>query len=75
MACLLLLAATAGAKRTYRMADYGLVPGTGENVSGKFTEALRQILNEARGSGGPVHIVLKKGRYDFHEAGSTAKEY
>ena len=70
---LIVILCSACTKQAYNMADYGLKPNTGENASPLFTQALQDILNACQED--TIHIVLEKGRYDFHVDGSAIREY
>ena len=70
---LIVILLSACSKEAYNMADYGMKPNTGENSSPLFNQALQRILNESKED--TIHIVLQKGRYDFHVDGSSIREY
>ena len=56
-----------------KMRDYGIVPDTKENLSGKMQEALDAI--KAAYEGKSVTLLFEKGRYDFYSEGAALKEY
>ena len=56
---------------TVNMRDYGIVPDTEENLSGKMQEALTAIKQANEGK--KVTLVFEKGRYDFHVEGAFQK--
>ena len=56
-----------------KMRDYGIVPDTKENLSGKMQEALEVI--KAASEGKDVTLLFEKGRYDFYSEGAALKEY
>ena len=49
------------ARRTVRVADYGLQPGSGQNA----LPVIRRIIAENKGVRG-LQICFDKGRYDFY---------
>lgn len=52
---------TAG--KVYRAADFGIVPGTGEDMAVKMTAAIETIKAERQGK--PATLLFEKGEYDF----------
>lgn len=65
---LLLAAQTAGAKtREYRAADYGITPGTGEDLTPALVRLLGLMKAEC-GAGDRAVLRFGAGRYDFHAA-------
>ena len=70
--CCILLSACSN-EVTIRMADYGIVPNSGENLSAKIQEALVTIKQENEDKN--VTLVFEPGRYDFHTEGAFQKEY
>lgn len=73
LAAMLLSLAAASCTKTYDLADYGLVPDSGENASPLVYSALKRIKAESGGRN--VRIVLPAGRYDFHADGAASREY
>lgn len=58
----------------YDLADYGIIPDTGEDLSAKFCDALQKIKLEAADADS-VLIKLAAGRYDFHPDEAVEREY
>lgn len=52
------------------LADYGVMPDTGENSSPVMAEALRRLASELE-SERQVVIRLREGRYDFYPEGQV----
>ncbi len=68
-----LLMSACSNEKVINMCDYGIVPDTKENLSGKMQEALIAIQQASEGK--KVTLLFEKGRYDFHEDGAVRKEY
>ena len=56
------------------LADYGVMPDTGENSSPVMAEALRRLASELE-SERQVVIRLREGRYDFYPEGASSRVY
>ncbi|WP_316767946.1 hypothetical protein [Pedobacter frigiditerrae] len=60
--------------KTYKLADYGILPGTGKNTSALLNTVVQKIKSE---NNEQVSIVIQfqKGRYDFYPEGAQKREY
>lgn len=78
LSLLLWLVVTAGAlqaaRRVYEAATFGVVPGTGANLSALMQKALETIRAEA-GEKDKVVLRFRPGRYDFHPEGAAERVY
>ena len=64
----------AGGPVVIDLADYGVMPDTGENSSPVMAEALRRLASELE-SERQVVIRLREGRYDFYPEGASSRVY
>ena len=60
--------------KTYNLVDYGVKPGTAENMTPIFIKALESIKNE-NVNNEEVKINLASGTYNFHPATVGEREY
>lgn len=75
-ACLLLsiVAASCGNfEKVYHAADFGIVPGTGEDMTAEFVKAVETI--KAERGGRPAVLLLEGGEYDFFPDSANVREY
>lgn len=73
--CFFAVATAATARRTeIRMADYGIVPGTGQDLTPALNRALAAI-KAAEGGGRNVTLSFEPGQYHFHGAQAARKTY
>ncbi len=61
----------AGGPVVIDLADYGVMPDTGENSSPVMAEALRAVSPPELESERQVVIRLREGRYDFYPEGQV----
>lgn len=73
--CFFAVATAATARRTeIRMADYGIVPGTGQDLTPALNRALAAI-KAAEGGGRNVTLSFEPGQYHFHDDEAARKTY
>ena len=73
--CFFAVTATSAARRTeIRMADYGIVPGTGQDLTPALNRALAAI-KAAEGGGRNVTLSFEPGQYHFHDDEAARKTY
>ena len=60
--------------KTYNLVDYGVKPGTAENMTPIFIKALESIKSE-NVNNEEVKINLSSGTYNFHPAAVGEREY
>ncbi len=61
-------------KRTFHLADYGILPNTtATDISSRLNAALAEIARQL-GPNDEAVIKFKRGRYDLHAADAAAKE-
>lgn len=70
--CVVFLAT--GKSKVYNMADFGLKANSGENASPLLVQAIETIKGEYH-EGDRITLIFPAGRYDFHEAGASRREY
>lgn len=56
------------------VSDYGILPNTKENISPLVTKMMESLKPLSDGKN-KITIYFPKGRYDFHEEGSSVREY
>ena len=61
-------------EKTYDLADFGLIPNSGEDASPLMDRALATIQKEC-GKNKMITITLPPGRYDFYQDNATVREY
>lgn len=59
--------------RVYRAADFGIVPGTGEDMTEEVAAAIATIKTECKGS--PAVLLFEGGDYDFYPDSANVREY
>ena len=64
---------TACGPKVYRAADFGIVPGTGEDMTEEVAAAIATIKAECNGS--PAVLLLEGGDYDFYPDSANIREY
>ncbi len=57
---------------TYRLSDFGIIPGSGADMSGKMAQALLKIKSETR-KGEHIILTMLPGDYDFYPDNCTKK--
>lgn len=73
--CFFAVTATSAARRSeIRMADYGIVPGTGQDLTPALNRALAAI-KAAEGGGRNVTLSFEPGQYHFHDDEAARKTY
>lgn len=73
--CFFAVTTAATARRTeIRMADYGIVPGTGQDLTPALNRALAAI-KAAEGGGRNVTLSFEPGQYHFHDDEAARKTY
>ena len=73
---LLLSLASCGGKegeKIYYARDFGVVPGTGEDMTEELAAAIETIKAECAGK--PAVLVLESGEYDFYPDSAIVREY
>ena len=73
---LLLSLASCGGKeveKIYYARDFGVVPGTGEDMTEELAAAIETIKAECAGK--PAVLVLESGEYDFYPDSANVREY
>ena len=70
---LLLLASCGVNEKVYYARDFGVVPGTGEDMTAKIAAAIEVIRSERAGK--PAVLVLEGGEYDFYPDSALVREY
>ena len=64
---------TACGPKVYRAADFGIVPGTGEDMTEEVATAIETIKSECNGS--PAVLLFEGGEYDFYPDSANVREY
>ena len=59
--------------KVYRASDYGIVPGTGEDMTAKVAAAIGAIKAERGGK--PAVLLFEAGEYDFYPESALVREY
>lgn len=75
-ACLLLsmiIVSCGNFEKVYHAADFGIVPGTGEDMTAEFAKAIETIKAERGGK--PAVLLLDGGEYDFYPDSANVREY
>lgn len=73
--CFFAVTTAATARRTeIRMADYGIVPGTGQDLTPALNRALAAI-KAAEGGGRNVTLSFEPGQYHFHDDEAARRTY
>ena len=58
----------------YYGADFGIVPGTGEDMTEEFAKAFETIKSECNGVV-PAELIVECGEYDFYPDSANVREY
>ena len=59
--------------KVYRAADFGIIPGTGEDMTDEVATAIETIKTECNGS--PAVLLFEGGDYDFYPDSANVREY
>lgn len=59
--------------KVYRAADFGIIPGTGEDMTDEVATAIETIKAECNGS--PAVLLFEGGDYDFYPDSANVREY
>ena len=70
---LLLTLASCGVEKVYYASDFGVVPGTGEDMTLEVALAIETIKAERAGK--PAVLVFEAGEYDFYPDSANVREY
>lgn len=62
---MLILLSSCG-KKTYNLADFGLLPNVETNSATLFAEAIEKIKAENGKNERKIKIIMQPGRYDFY---------
>ena len=60
-------------EKVYRATDFGILPGTGKDVTASVSQALEKIKTECNGR--KARLVFEKGEYDFFPNKGNEREY
>ncbi len=60
--------------KCYYGSDFGIVPGTGEDMTQEFALALETIKAECKGEI-PARLLIDSGEYDFYPDSALVREY
>ena len=71
---LLSLASCGGGEKVYYARDFGIVPGTGEDMTEEFAKAFEIIKAECK-DGVKAALVVDCGDYDFYPDSALVREY
>ena len=69
-----LLASCGGGSKVYYARDFGIVPGTGEDMTQEFAKAFEVIKSECKGEV-KAELVVDCGEYDFYPDSALVREY
>lgn len=69
----LLFAACTSPRKIYNAKDFGIVPGTGEDMTEKIARAIETIKVECDGK--PAVLQFEAGEFDFYPEQANVKEY
>ena len=70
---MLVLTSCGGSEKVYYARDFGIVPGTGEDMTCEIAAAIETIKAERGGK--PASLVLEAGDYDFYPDSAIVREY
>ena len=59
--------------KVYRASDFGIVPGTGEDMTAEVAAAIEFIKTECDGN--PATLLFDGGEYDFFPDSANVREY
>ena len=71
---MLFLASCDGGEKVYYARDFGIVPGTGEDMTEEFAKAFETIKAECNGEV-KAELVVDCGEYDFYPDSALVREY
>lgn len=74
MALMLTLFSCGNGTKCYYGSDFGIVPGTGEDMTEEFAKALETIKAECKGEI-PAQLLIDSGEYDFYPDSALVREY
>ena len=60
-------------EKVYRATDFGILPGTGKDVTASVNQALEKIKTECNGR--KARLIFEKGEYDFFPNKGNEREY
>ena len=60
-------------EKVYHATDFGILPGTGKDVTASVNQALEKIKTECNGR--KARLVFEKGEYDFFPNKGNEREY
>ena len=60
-------------EKIYHASDFGIVPGTGEDMTAKVAAAIETIKAECNGE--PAVLLFEGGEYDFYPDSANVREY
>ena len=60
--------------KCYYGSDFGIVPGTGEDMTHEFALAFETIKAECKGEI-PAELLIDSGEYDFYPDSANVREY
>ena len=69
----LLAASCSSSRKVYHASDFGVVPGTGEDMTQEIAMAIETIKNECKGA--PAVLKFEAGEYDFYPDSANVREY
>ena len=74
VAVLMLFVVSCGSnEKVYYASDFGIVPGTGEDMTAKVALAIETIKAECNGE--PAVLLFEGGEYDFYPDSANVREY
>ena len=74
-AVLMLLVVSCGStEKVYYASDFGIIPGTGEDMTEEFAKALETIKSECKGEV-KAELIVDCGEYDFYPDSALVREY
>ncbi|MBO7239168.1 MAG: right-handed parallel beta-helix repeat-containing protein [Bacteroidaceae bacterium] len=71
---MLFLTSCGTGEKFYYGADFGIVPGTGEDMTQEFALAFETIKAECKGEI-PAELLIDSGEYDFYPDSALVREY
>lgn len=74
MALMFILFSCGNGTKCYYGSDFGIVPGTGEDMTEEFAKALETIKAECNGEI-PAQLLIDSGEYDFYPDSALVREY
>ena len=67
------LLASCNCEKVYNASDFGIVPGTGEDMTEEIAKAIETIKTERAGK--PAVLLFEGGEYDFYPDSANVREY